>query len=259
MRKLLPAISLLLLLGACQKEEPDQGTLIQIEKEFEVSLWEQLSTDGRDFQIIIESTETKECLNYRVDYALNVFTENYIITLKSIVEPSDCLPGIAPAKAKISLGQPSDNFYNLDLNLGESINNKGRLTVSNDKYSLKLYTLNGLEQGNFDLWKIPENLVWGYATFNDEAYRQVALDFEAELKSITEEVQLNQGYYGYFEIDSDQAANVFAQDKKSKSVNFIRKINTSISELNKLANKYRLLSDPEKIKFHLGISTGQIF
>lgn len=180
-------------------EEPN----VSVEKEFRIIPWEALDGNDRAFQINIETILNESCEHTIID-VLPTFGNNDIsISIRNIPTP-DCLAPIFPATSENMIGTLQSPNYDLEISLKDVIHNDGELFVEDNYYEIKMENLDGIVIPNTRLYKIPENTIWGYVAYADNASEDIANDFVNEIEGTTSVREFEDGFYGYFSIDNNK-------------------------------------------------------
>lgn len=194
--------SFLLSFSGCSLDSLNDPVIVaDIENEFYIDLWETLGNIS-DFQLVIETIVDEECLNVPIDFDLLKRPNDFKVTLNEIVVPSDCNPGSAPATASVSLGNLPIGAYSFSINLKNTVNNVGLLTVTPNQYLLEMETEHGFILVRSQLLRIPDHTIWGYVNFVADQ-SDLAAAFIEELKTLTAPKNFLRGYYGHFTINNE--------------------------------------------------------
>lgn len=177
----------------------DPIVLTDVEDEFIIDMWEQITPEGRSFQLLIETIADQPCSNSTIDFSVDRTSTIFDISLEQIQEPADCAPGQAPALAQVDLGDLSPGFYPLNIDLRDAIVNKASLRVRSDAYRLDMDTEYGIKPLRSELRRIAPDHFWGYISY--PGYLQSAVDsLRSELETYGSYELPPDGYYGYFTI-----------------------------------------------------------
>ena len=115
-------LCLLLVMQACNTDKTESPVLdTEIEKEYELDLWENLSNQTRIFQIRANTIKTQDCLNYFIESSINRTGNNIEINLGKPQIPSVCERGIGTAKSSLDLGTISNGVYPFTIKLGQIV------------------------------------------------------------------------------------------------------------------------------------------
>jgi hypothetical protein len=188
--------------SACQLESLNDPIVVaDIDDEFYIDLWETLGTSPR-FEIHIETIKDEECLNVVIDASPLKRPQTVNIRIDNIIQPADCIEGLAPAMAQLDLGSMPIGFYNFSIDLKNTIFNNGQLTITDERYSLEMETEDGIILVRSDLYRIPDQTLWGYVNF-DLGQNDLAEAFTQELAAFADPFNFKRGYYGHFTINND--------------------------------------------------------
>ncbi len=231
--------ALLQFCSGCSLAGDDKETIIQVDAEFSISLLEQL---GSTRQLVFElaSVETDSCLNSTIDRSISVHSDQITLLLDGIVPASDCNPGEAPATGLANAGSLTNGIYNVAMTIRNTINDEGVLTVDNEKYALNMLTSDGVSIQNGKLYRIPNQLIWGWLAYDDPgAVGDLPQQFLLELDSLTTSLSLNDGYYGSFTIDAGGQMVMRTPPPNSFSQTYYRQFTGDESQLKALLEHYR--------------------
>lgn len=199
-------LSICLLATGCDLNSiKDPIVLTDVEDEFFLDMWEEITPQGRSFQLSVATIADQPCRNGQVAYETSIRQSEIDVSLLEIIQPEDCVAGQAPAVAEIELGQLTDQFYAISIDLREAIVNRGRLTVDQEAYSLDLFSDYGLRPLRSELRRIPSNQFWGYISY-PEALQSVADSLEKDLTAFGNYQLPQAGYYGYFTVANGRLA-----------------------------------------------------
>lgn len=244
---------------AC-KVTNDEDTAVDVDPVFELDMIEDLQ-NNQELSFWVRSIELQECLNGTIGHNLEKTTSNINVSLNDIIAPSDCILGEAAAVTEIKLGfLPVGRTFNTEFTIKNTIKNKGTLTINSDAYLLSLDSKDGFGDIVEKLYKIPNNLIWGYVAYHDENLMgAIASDFQTDLAVITNEKALVEGYYGHFSIDG----NAELKMKQVADYQYVKTfyfnhfgINQSLIDL---VESYRGANDPTEVEFKIFTTTGEVF
>ena len=201
-RSVLGVLAIFVLFGCDFQGTPVEPIIVSnIDTEFSIRMHENLSPNGATLYFEIKSIEEINCLNGIIDYSVLNQKGNLDLLIKKVIDPADCSPGMGFYHSDAYIGKlETDKIYNLTISLQNIVDNKGFLTVDDEKYSINLNTLYGLKIENAVMYKIPPSLVWGYIAIQNLNEKEVADTFLAELSSAGTEITLKQGDYGSFQV-----------------------------------------------------------
>lgn len=238
----------------------DEDAVVDIDPVFIVDMVEDLQ-NNKALSFWVSSVELQECENYTISHNLEKTTSELNFRLNSIIAPIDCIVGEKAAVAEIKLGAlPFARTYNTEFIIKNTITNKGTFTVQSDAYLLELESMDGIENFVEKLYKIPNNLIWGYVAFNDEnVVNDKPADFLDELSSIVSDKVLQEGYYGHFSIGK----NGLLKLKQSPDFQIVNSFYfNSFSDnqaLIDLLETYRDSSNVDEIEFKIFTANGDEF
>lgn len=210
--KVLSLLVLVTILSSCNLDSlKDPVVVAEVNNEFEIGLWEELAPFGKNFYFNINTIEEYDCENYSIDYNLIKKFREFNISLADIQEPGDCQEGTNFATASLDLGTLSNGFYELNIDLKNTVINQGQLTVSSDSYLIEMEDAKGISFLQHELLRVPDFTLWGHVSYG-EAMEQAADDFIAQLDSISHSKVLKKGYYGYFSVEEENSNKIVLPD-----------------------------------------------
>ncbi|MDX2067173.1 MAG: hypothetical protein SFV55_02045 [Haliscomenobacter sp.] len=239
--KTVPVLCLLLMMQACNIDKTETPVLdTEVEKEYELDLWENLSNQSRTFLIKANTIKNQDCLNYFIESSINRKGNNIEINLGKPQISSVCERGVGTAKSSLDLGTISNGVYPCTIKLGQIVPSTGRLVVSSGSFFLSMPAPIGFRVLHNTLLRIPDNTIWGYIGY-DAAAQPVVVQFFNDLAGISQPNDLPKGYYGYFnflengsiELDNTQVST----DRPIQPI--VRRFSANESDLEKLIQTYR--------------------
>ncbi|MFT4761197.1 MAG: hypothetical protein ACI9XO_003249 [Paraglaciecola sp.] len=238
----------------------DEDTSINVDPIFNLEMVEDLQ-NNRELSFWVRSIELQECVNFTISYNLEKTTSEINIGLNDIIPPSDCIIGNEPAEAELKLGfLPLGRFFSTEFNLKNTVQNKGKLTINTDAYLLELESMDGLGSVTEKLYKVPNNLIWGYTAYHNDAIAEnVATNFQANLSELTSEKTLSTGYYGHFSIAEDAALSFVQNPDFQKVTTFYYNYFGESQELIDLMEDYRSNNNANDIQFKIFTAKGEVF
>lgn len=209
MKKPLYIIPLLILtvlcISSCQLEKLQEPIVIakDIEPEFYIDLQEFLHPTNRQLKFQIRTIKDQECLNSSVETDFFTLGREIELSINSILEPSDCKAGIAPAQSEVYVGKLNNGTYNFDVALRNTVVNNGKLSISNDNFTIKMETQEGIIFLHNNLQKMPADAFWGYIACEESDWEDLNAELAEKLNGFASPADYRSGYYGYFEINNN--------------------------------------------------------
>lgn len=233
-------LGLIPLFHSCSLTGGDKETIIQVEKEFSINMYEQLGTTRRLY-FELESIEVDSCLNSSIDRAVIVNSKEVSLLLNGIEPASDCNPGVAPATSTVHAGYFSNGVYDFLVTTRNLFTDEGILTIDDEKYVIDMSSSEGISIVNSTLYRIPEQVIWGYYAYDDEnLVGDAPKQFQTELESLVQVATLKKGYYGDFQIGSNNELVLLkATPSFNYSKTFFYKYTGSEAHLKELLKNYR--------------------
>lgn len=207
--QLLPIFTFFLLtvvLASCDfRSLKDPIVLTDVEDEFLIDIWEEITPEGRTFQLLIQTIKDQPCSNSTIDFSVSRTSTVFDISLQDITAPDDCVPGEAPALARISLGDLSPGFYPLNIDLRDAIVNEGSVRVRSDAYQLSMDSEYGIRPLRSELRRVAPEHFWGYISYPPQLKNAVD-SLQNELGDFGSYELPQDGYYGYFTVANGNLA-----------------------------------------------------
>ena len=232
----------------CSKEDAnDENVLINIQDEFYIDLWEDLSDGHRTLVIPVKTIQLQECRDYAIAFESEIsLSESYrsiTLSLNDLIPPADCIEEEAPARAEIGLGGLQNDSYNIRINLKDAVVNHGQLYVTDEYYRLETVTDNGIEVLHSRLMRIPANICWGYVAYENESEAETAENIVKALDDLAAVSNLNEvaegydaGYYGYFTLDQSNKISLNEAITSNYHQTFIFRYEDNFTEIEDLVN-----------------------
>ena len=184
----------------------DTVVVPDVDDEFYLDIWEALTPQGRFLEFHLRTIANEPCLHTSIDYEFQQTNRELAISINEIVREEGCEAGEAPATATIQSYSPlPGGYYPLFVDLREKVSSDGQVVVTSEAYTINLEDGGGILLLRPELLRIPDESIWGYLSFDDEALETVAETFVADLQSISKIRPLREGYYGYFTVNNKGA------------------------------------------------------
>ena len=203
---------LIILLGNCDIRELEEPIIIaDLDDEFELTLWEELSPTNRSLSLLIETIKDEPCRNSEIVNSVFRSGSSFNVTLQDITTPTDCQTGIGPATARINLGFINPGVYNLDISLKNTVINEGQLSIRANRYLIQMKTENGIKFIRSELNAVPDSLYWGYVAYDSASLKTEAEEVMSQLGTFGDVVALANGDYGYFSVSQQKVSSILDQ------------------------------------------------
>lgn len=191
--------------GACDLESLNEPIIVpNIEKEFNIDLWEHLGANSRSAQLLIETIAQEDCTNYSIAHEFSRNNATLNVSLNEIVAPQDCNEGQGPALATVDLGELTNGFYTLNIDLKNTVFSKGQLVIREKEITVNMNSEEGIRFVRTSILRVPDNFIWGYVAFNNPSDASIATAFEQDLAEMSSEIRMENGYYGPFSINAQE-------------------------------------------------------
>jgi hypothetical protein len=235
----------------------DPILIADVEKEFDVKLWEVLKPTERYLQLQISTIKDKDCLNYGIDQNIKQNGPNLELNINKVLPPELCQRGIGPAKAILDLKTLTQGRYNLTVNLGKVVPSKGSITVTSSAYSFYMPEQYGFRLQKTILNRVPEQTIWGYVAYS-EGNKAAADQFLQELVKISRDAGLDKGYYGYFEVNESNALEFPTLNIDKPILSFARNYIDTDPKLEALIKNFRS-KYPQALLISANNNLGKVF
>lgn len=192
-------IFLLALLSSCSKPEEN---FIKIPSEFTITIQEEIKPTGlREKWIQLSSLNSFYCLDDSLVYNTSSGLNSISIEILDSYKANDCIQKVYFLKSRIKLPDFTDSLQ-LQLSLGSaSIINCSFYNYKN-YYTIQINDGTGLIKKYDKTYKIPENLIWGYAYPKSLGPNgnNALLNFNKDIEIHCNNYHLPKGYYTYFSV-----------------------------------------------------------
>jgi hypothetical protein len=256
MRKNVYTISLITFLAFVGCIKSDNKKIIEIEKEFTFQPWQTLSETGSEFSLIAQTLKKQDCGGAKVNIVQQNDGKNLSIKINGIINPPVCGSQPEIASDTIKFSSLAKGQYNFKIILKDAIINEGSLTVEDNRYSLDMFNLYGIEVPQTDIMRVPKGLIWGYVNYEQNQESQYT-KFETKLKKIASlQTDIAKGDYGFFVIGDQSIFNVKANiNTKGVTKHLLYYLNSNNLALKDLVDEFR--GSAFEIKFFT--SDGKVF
>jgi hypothetical protein len=258
MRKNVYTISLIIFTAfiGCSKSD-NQEKIIEIEKEFSFQPWQTLTESGGEFSLVAQTIKKQECGGAKVNISTDFNSKSITIKVNGLSYPPNCGSQAEIATDTVKFNSLSKGTYNFKITLKDAVVNEGSLIVEDNKYSLNMNRLYGIELPQTEIMRIPKGLIWGYVTYEQSQEAQY-VKFESKLKKFaTLQSDIPKGDYGYFTINDQAKFNVKVtiDQPKATTKHLLYYLNSNNTELKNLVDEFR--DSAFEIKFFT--SDGKVF
>jgi hypothetical protein len=256
MRKNVYTISLITFLAFVGCIKSDNKKIIEIEKEFTFQPWQSLSETGSEFCLVTQTLKKQDCGGAKVNIVQQNDGKNLSIKINGITNPPVCGSQPEIASDTIKFNSLVKGQYNFKIILKDAIINEGSLTVEDNRYSLDMFNLYGIEVPQTDIMRVPKGLIWGYVNYEQNQESQYT-KFETKLKKIASlQTDIAKGDYGFFVIGDQSIFNVKANiNTKGVTKHLLYYLNSNNLALKDLVDEFR--GSAFEIKFFT--SDGKVF
>ena len=229
-----------LAIAACSKSG-NQEKIIAVEKEFSFQPWELLSESGSTLSLISNTIEPQKCGGTKVKIEVKIDPRGVIVNVNGLTYPSLCDNISLKATDTSRIEGLKKGSYSFKINLKNAIVNDGSLTIEDNKYTLSMNKLDGIEVPISEIMRVPKGLIWGYVSYElpQEANYTKFID---KLKKIASpQNDIPKGDYGYFTMGDQSKFNVKVKidQPKNKTEHLVYYLNSNSSNLKDLVEEFR--------------------
>ena len=237
----------------------DEQKIVDIDPVFTLDMLEDLQ-NNKNLLFVVNSVEWQDCENFTINSAINRSPSMLEVVLNEIVPPSDCIQGFGPATTTLTAGPLTSNrTYDIKFSLQNTVTNDGSFHNAPNYYSLALSSTNGFGSTVNELYKIPNKLIWGYIAYNEEDLvgdlPDTILD---EVKSLSNEVTLTEGYYGHFRVNDNNNLQLKRTLDFQNINTFYRLFSGNTLELKALLDDYRNGPNGDLIELKIWTDSGEV-
>ena len=198
-------------------------TEIGIREDIVLHLSPTLSPSSQKLSFIFESLTPYNCNGAGFDYKNNVSSGNINIQLLKVDVPEPCTGGNASAKEELSMPEPMGT-YELTIEIGEVIENTGKLIIDQKGYRLFLDKQDGIQVPFTAMHRIPQGVIWGYI-YNIHQQQKALSDFNVLLAPYVSETDLEEGNYGRFYASAPHQISLPLPSNQSSASSFVLHFN----------------------------------
>lgn len=226
------------LLNGCGKSA-NEDKIIDIDKEFNIQLWEKLEETGGNLQLIVSTIQNQSCSVTRIDMSSNRIDSKLTVTIKSLIYPQICSGVSQPAFDTLTIGNMAKGEYSLNINLKDVVLNSGILTVDEKKFKVSMANQDGISVTTPELMRVPSGTIWGYVSFENGQDSKL-LKFMDNLNKIAAPVTVPNGNYGHFVVGTSKIDIKSSFTTKKPNVRQIfHTLTKSTVDLENLITEYR--------------------
>jgi hypothetical protein len=201
-------ISFLFVFTACTKDTVTND-YINIEKDIELSLSQNVNDSGSYTELIITTYDSVDCKNTLLIVDQKINANSIEIYINGLSKSGSCINGKTKPIAYNNIGYTIDD-QNIAFILKNNIKNEGNLFLNGNNIELNLDLPKGLAVKTNRIIKLPGNTVWGFLNSNTS---KALTDFQAIINKHKKTSYFPEaGNYGLFQYFND--ADIRLTDKK---------------------------------------------
>jgi len=200
MRRYLKVFATLLLLSNLGCFGDANNRQIDVAEDVIMNLLPSLNSFGYGLNFSFQSDSLYNCENVGFVYTSKNTSDDISIHLLGVDIPETCLHGTAPAFEKVKIPD-ADGLYSISIDIGDYIHNTGTLVIENDEYKIYMNDEYGMRIPHQVMYKVPVGTIWGYVVApNSNNQSEITHQVKDSLRVIADDVDLKEGYYGYFSV-----------------------------------------------------------
>ncbi len=238
---------------ACS-EGPPAVTFIQLEKDIELNLWQELTVNGAQPQLLLKTIDAYNCEEGEIISEYSLSNQTIDLFLESIQIPDDCNNSSNVFFKRIHPIDLEVGSYDFFVHLSDIVSNEGSLNYSEDQIELSLNTTNGIKFNNSIMNRIPQNTVWGYV---HDSVSSLSLQNDL-LSLVDQDIQFEflSGNYSHFQISENGITQV--NELETQENGFVIKYKNE-SDWETLVSEASILDNNSSVKIYLQNFDGQSY
>jgi hypothetical protein len=203
MNKITVSLLVLVCLQACSlNKKADNEVVIDVDDEFQLRYVENLMTPEDDLIFFLESIRNRECERDTVVMEIATFSSAVRLDIDVVNATNNCLPGTQPSTTEAATANMENSLTALSIHLEGLVDNQGQILKDDQTYSIKMETSYGFYLPYETMRRVPESSIWGYVGFTPN-FSSIAQDLIDELYNLSDDINLEEGQYGYFTADKN--------------------------------------------------------
>ena len=241
MKHLLSLVFIIVLINSsCSLfQDPNEQTMINIEEEYRVDLWQDLVPGENPLEIVVSTVISSPCNNSEMRLAKVVSGSKIFVSIIDIINPTNCEPTSDPLLNSV-LFDLSSGSYDVDFDLDLAVSNNGVLDITESNFSLNMDTPNGIKMGITNLQRIPNDRIWGSIEVSNESELSLINNFLNSLQQYSNPTHgLSSGNYGHFSINNQGGVSLYGEPAHSLMRHFIVHSNANPQEIKFLFEGFR--------------------
>jgi hypothetical protein len=233
------AAILVITLSSCNWIESPDDKVIDINDEFYIGAFESFTPVGRFINLNVTSIEPYKCSDAEINISHIVDGQHLDVTIEGIEEEAPCSGPEKYLSSDVELGQFVNSNYQLNISLGNIVNNSGALIVNDESLILDFDSPKGFICKPTETLRIPENTVWGFASTNENDFNGTLINFVTDLSLLCQPIVMKPGPYSGFSIENSGKLS-FDDDSQVMNVHtFYFKFTGNDDDLVALLKEYR--------------------
>jgi len=143
-------------------DSPPAITIVQLEENVELRLWQDLSPEGSIPQLLLKTTEIYNCPEAEILSEYTVSNNTVELSIESIEIPEDCNTVTLQNITKKHELELEEGDYQMHVHLSDVVTHEGILEFGESQIKLSLNSSTGIKYSNATLNRLPNNSLWGY-------------------------------------------------------------------------------------------------
>jgi len=239
MHKLTYYLILAAILGGCDMTDTANPVVIStIQADMQIDLANPFEAPSQ-FAFRMSTLEEK-CAHAQILADGAIQGQNVHIAVSGLLVEPSCVAEYQKALKDVPMDLATGD-YDFSLAIGDDLLNTGQLSFDGMAYTLDMYSSLGIKIGHSKLFKIPEGVIWGSIS-GDQNISELNDQFVNALSPITSEVQLQEGYYGHFTMLNSYIQNLTLTDDIVSNFNhlFVLQLEGDLDAVKFVIDNYRV-------------------
>jgi hypothetical protein len=230
-------LGLVILLTGCSLSGDDEIVVSTVQPELRLDLANPLELES-DFAFRLTTT-SESCSTSKLLADGIIENDQVNVQVSGLLIPSSCAGDRLLIGKDIEVGI-EERTYDVSITIGEELSNTGTLTYDGAEYYLTIEEPHGLIVGHNSLRKIPEDIVWGELS-GETNLEQIVGDFHSVASAFTAPLNLINGYYGHFAVESGSGINLTAsiQETSGYSYPFVYRLKSGTDAFKDVLDTFR--------------------
>lgn len=190
----------LLISGCSLIQDPEEQTIINLDKLYEITLQQDLKPGNNALILQVSTAKEIQCPDSELYVEGTTSSKDLSIRINAANEIQDCAPELIRLHQHIATGI-NDGDYNIQFIVNSIITDSGLLNVEDELFQLELSSFDGITLNNSKLRMVPDNIIWGIIYGKNEGHTEAITEVQDQMSNLLDEITIDNGEYGYFHID----------------------------------------------------------